>query len=270
MHCWYCFAEFRDVRREVLPDGHLEREDALSVVKHLGEAGFTKLTFAGGEPLLSPWFADVVKAAKSAGMTTSVVTNGSLLNDVLVDQLRGVLDWFVLSVDSLAQQTNSSIGRMTKSRPLTEDRYLEICEQIKRIGVALKVNTVVSSANCSEDMSAFIGKARPLRWKILQVLPIEGQNDRHVDRFLLDRLKFDGYVARHRHLEDQGITIVPETNDDMIGSYAMVDPAGRFYDNVDGTYNYSDPILDVGVERALEQVRIDPEKFVRRGGVYDW
>lgn len=270
MHCWYCFAEFRDVRATVLPEGHLQREEALLVVKQLGEAGFAKVTFAGGEPLLSPWFADVVKAANWAGMTTSVVTNGSLLNETLVEHLHGVLDWFVLSVDSLEPETNRTIGRMTKSRPLTEDRYFEICKQTRRIGVALKVNTVVSSANYLEDMSSFIRKAKPMRWKILQVLPIAGQNDRHVERFLVTRAQFDEFVDRHRHLERDGITIVPETNDDMIGSYAMVDPAGRFYDNVDGTYTYSEPILEVGVEAALNQVRIDREKFIRRGGVYAW
>lgn len=258
------------MRAEVLPEGHLQREDALLVVKQLAQAGFTKLTFAGGEPLLSPWFADVVKAAKGAGMTTSVVTNGSLLNGTLLRRLCDVLDWFVLSVDSVEQHTNRTIGRMTKSRPVTEHRYVEICEQIKRVGVALKVNTVVSSANWLEDMSSFIRDVRPLRWKILQVLPIAGQNDRHVNRFLVSQAQFAAFVDRHRHLENEGIAIVPEANDDMIGSYAMVDPAGRFYDNVDGTYSYSDPILDVGVEHALKQVRIDREKFVRRGGVYDW
>ena len=94
--------------------------------------------------------------------------------------------------------------------------------------------------------------------------------------------QFDEFVARHRHLEDEGITIVPETNDDMIGSYAMVDPAGRFYDNVDGKYTYSEPILEVGVERALEQVRIvgrvvlDSAEIMERAGdptattVIDW
>lgn len=270
MHCWYCFADFRDVRATVLPEGHLEREDALLVVKLLAAAGFSKLSFAGGEPLLSPWFVDLVRAANWAGMTTSAVTNGWLVDDRLVAQLVGVLDWLVLSVDSTNQQTNRTIGRTSRSRPLPEGHYVEVCELVEEAGVALKINTVVSSANWQEDLSSFIRKVRPRRWKILQVLPIKGQNDRHIERFLIDRTAFDAFVDRHRHLEREGITIVPEANEDMIGSYAMVDPAGRFYDNVDGTYTYSDPILEVGVERALEQVRIDPEKFVRRGGVYDW
>ena len=67
-----------------------------------------------------------------------------------------------------------------------------------------------------------------------------------------------------------GITVVPESNDLMTGSYVMVDPAGRFFDNVSGTHTYSRPILEVGVEEALRDISIAPEKFLSRGGSYDW
>ena len=67
-----------------------------------------------------------------------------------------------------------------------------------------------------------------------------------------------------------GIVVVPEGNDLMRGSYVMVDPAGRFFDNVQGEHNYSRPILDVGVEEALQDVVIDRRLFLQRGGSYDW
>ena len=50
----------------------------------------------------------------------------------------------------------------------------------------------------------------------------------------------------------------------------MVDPRGRFFGNAQGCYNYSRPILEVGVEKALKQVSIDHERFSQRGGKYDW
>ena len=56
----------------------------------------------------------------------------------------------------------------------------------------------------------------------------------------------------------------------MTESYVMIDPAGRFFDNAQGTYTYSLPILEVGVEEALKEVLIEPERFRRRGGRYDW
>ena len=67
-----------------------------------------------------------------------------------------------------------------------------------------------------------------------------------------------------------GITMVPESNDLMTGSYVMVDPAGRFFDNVAGHHTYSRHLLEVGVEEALRDVSIAPEKFQSRSGQYDW
>jgi radical S-adenosyl methionine domain-containing protein 2 len=54
----------------------------------------------------------------------------------------------------------------------------------------------------------------------------------------------------------------------MTASYAMVDPYGRFYDNVEGTYRYSQPIWQVGGATARQQVVVDAGKFIARGGVY--
>lgn len=56
----------------------------------------------------------------------------------------------------------------------------------------------------------------------------------------------------------------------MKGSYAMVDPAGRFFDNATGKHNYSRPILEIGQYLAIQQVNYDIQKFETSGGWYDW
>jgi radical S-adenosyl methionine domain-containing protein 2 len=56
----------------------------------------------------------------------------------------------------------------------------------------------------------------------------------------------------------------------MSGSYAMVDPAGRFYDNALGKYNYSRPIIEIGARLAIQQVNYDFSRFVSRNGFYRW
>ena len=71
-------------------------------------------------------------------------------------------------------------------------------------------------------------------------------------------------------LADEGFGPVAEDNEAMRGSYVMVDPLGRFYGNALGRHIYSEPILAVGVERALAQVGWEPEKFFARGGRYQW
>ena len=54
MKCRFCFATFQDVGVDTLPKGHLPREGCLEVVDALASAGFGKINFAGGEPILCP------------------------------------------------------------------------------------------------------------------------------------------------------------------------------------------------------------------------
>lgn len=77
-------------------------------------------------------------------------------------------------------------------------------------------------------------------------------------------------MERHQGLENHGIAVVAEDNDDMRGSYAMVDPAGRFFDNVSGGYSYTAPILRAGVDAAWSQVNFSMDRFLDRGGSYDF
>ena len=56
----------------------------------------------------------------------------------------------------------------------------------------------------------------------------------------------------------------------MTGSYVMVDPAGRFFDNVAGSHTYSRPILEVGAEQALKDVSVDAGKFLSKSSLYAW
>jgi radical S-adenosyl methionine domain-containing protein 2 len=63
---------------------------------------------------------------------------------------------------------------------------------------------------------------------------------------------------------------VPETIEDIRTSYIMVDPAGRFFDDSQGRYQYSRPILAVGLEAAFGDVVFNLDKFRGRGGCADF
>ena len=127
------------------------------------------------------------------------------------------------------------VGRATSFGPMSRCDYLRAIGALKRHNIRVKINTVVTKATLEEDLTDFIIEARPERWKVLQVLPVLGQNDGIVDSHLISDEEFDCYVREGRRVESHGITLVPENNDMMTGSYVMVDPAGRFFDNVAGT-----------------------------------
>lgn len=270
MRCKFCFATFQDVKQSILPKGHLPEAEAIQVVDCLADAGFTKITFAGGEPLLCPWLGTLIKKAHSRGMTTMIVTNGSKLSKEWLLKQQGILDWVTLSIDSLNTASNLETGRaITGKKVLSKAFYTSLVQNIHELGFRLKINTVVSATNYMESMASFIAIAKPERWKLFQVLPIQGQNDGCVDDFLITKEQFLAFEQRHQ-TANLGIPIIGETNDLMTASYAMVDPAGRFFDNVKGKYTYSKGILEVGVEKALNQVSIIEERFIERDGMYNW
>lgn len=270
MRCKFCFATFQDVKQSILPKGHLPREQAIQVVQKLADYGFQKITFAGGEPTLCRWLPDLITTAKDAGMTTMIVTNGSRLTDEFLEANKKKLDWIAISVDSLDAATNHATGRaIVGKKPLTIEYYQSLVERVKHVGYGLKINTVVNRLNFNENMNDFIQFAKPKRWKVFQVLPIAGQNDYKIEDFKITEAEFQIFLDNHSELKD--ITnIIPETNSQIKGSYAMVDPAGRFFDNTTGTHNYSGQILEVEVETAIKDVNYDLSKFISRGGQYNW
>ncbi|SMO39808.1 radical S-adenosyl methionine domain-containing protein 2 [Saccharicrinis carchari] len=270
MRCNFCFATFQDIKESILPKGHLTREESLGVVHELANVGFKKITFAGGEPTLCPWLPDLIKTAKNLGLTTMIVSNGSILNSNFLEDNKNHLDWIAISVDSLNPETNRKIGRLVNGKePMSIDTYKSMANMIKHYGYGLKINTVVNNANKTEDMNTFIRYTKPQRWKVLQALSIQGQNDRNTGRFEVSNHEFSGFIDKHKTL-DGIVNMVAESNDAMIGSYAMVDPEGRFFDDVDGKHGYSDPINKVGGLKALKQVRYNYDKFIERGGQYEW
>lgn len=129
---------------------------------------------------------------------------------------------------------------------------------------------MVTQANWDDDLTEFITKVRPERWKLLQLLPMGGQNDGEIGELTVTPEQFSRYVACNRRVEKLGINVVAESNDLTNDSYVMGDPAGRFFDNSSGSHTYSRPILEAEVAAALRDVSVDPRKFRLRDGMYDW
>ncbi len=271
MRCKFCFATFQDVKKSILPKGHLPFAEAEKIIHLIGESAlFQKINFAGGEPTLHPHLPTLIQIAKSYGLTTSIVTNGTKLTTDFLAKNKNYLDWIALSIDSLDNDTNLKIGRaITGKTVLSEKEYKNIIANIQRFDYKLKINTVVNAFNYQENFTKLITETKPNRWKVLQVLEIEGENEHEVKPFLISTQQFESFVQIHRHLEN--ITnIAPESNEQIKGSYIMINPAGQFFENIDGKYNISKPIHEVGVHSALSEIRTDFEKFVERKGIYAW
>jgi len=269
MRCSFCFATYDSVMQRGSEDG-LKGPAAVQVLNQLREAGFEKITFAGGEPLLYPELDELLQQARGLGFVVSLVTNGFLLDSSRARDVAPLLDWLVLSIDSINDLTNRQIGRWVPrggGTPLSG--FLTASEIARDLGTRVKVNTVVTRFNSGEHLRPFVDQIGATRWKVMRVLPIDGENDVGYRRTSVSQADFWAFVE----LNSSGradLHVVPEDHADMYESYVMVDPLGRFLSNHNGRYSVSAAILEVGVEEAVKSVVVDYGNFVGRGGHYDW
>lgn len=269
--CSYCFATFPHLGRR----DRLSPADREALVDMLVDAGVGKINFAGGEPTLMRDLGPLCKRIKTRSRgrcAVSLVTNGARLGPLLKGWAEWI-DWVALSVDSGDDTVNVALGRTPEGQPYAPV-MLELGVEAKRRGIRLKCNTVVNQLNVGEDMCGFISELAPERWKLLQMLPVAGENDVAVKDLSIPEADFRAFVERHSALGGTGIAIVPEDNDAMTASYLMIGPDGRFFWHVPHasgrTLEYGPPVLEAGFDEALRQTGFSRDKFHARGGAYDW
>ena len=272
--CRYCYAHWdRDIScRELIHDKDKTNKLLENIsnffqgdnnhISNLIKSTSVRLNIAGGEPLLYPKrVLSVAKKARELGMNVSIITNGSLLTSPLMKKLAPELSILGISLDSSSSHTNSDIGRKDrKNEQLSIYALNEIISEGLHINpeMKLKVNTVVNSINCNEDISSIIKLLNPNRWKVFKMLPVLNSD------LALSERDYREYIQRHH---DCGVNICSEDNDEMTESYIMIDPKGRFFQNsncIQGGYKYSPLILEEGIEAAFSNIRFSSKKYVDR------
>ena len=259
-NCKYCFARFNDV------EGTLSKEVALKIPKQFKDLGVEKLNIAGGEPLLYPHLMDVLKESKKCGLTVTMISNGSLLNENNIEEMSPYLDWIGISLDSCDEEIQYKLGRGPKDHV---SNVIKKAQLIKKYGMGLKINTVVTKLNLHEDMLPLISQISPHRWKVFQVMKREGENRDSVEPLLITKDEFQKYKKRNEMILENGSTPKFETNELMNRSYMMLDPLGRFYHSKNGPIEYV-PTDPLDLASSIDKVEFDHDAFEKRGGIYDW
>lgn len=244
----------------------------------LKAAGMHKIYFAGGEPFLYPdklgWLCKFCKVELGLE-SVSIISNGTKVTEKWLGKYGQFVDVMGVSCDSFDEATNELIGRGTGKNV---EQLFQIREWCRPLGIKFKLNTVVCKLNWQEDMAETVAQLAPERWKCFQVLFVEDENDAKESDAALDKRKrdardlliagdqFEAFCEKHKHLD----AFVPEPNSLMASSYLILDEYLCFLDKGSGKEKQSRSILEVGVDKALEEVKFDREAFVQRGGIYDW
>ncbi|NRT58064.1 viperin family antiviral radical SAM protein [Sphaerotilus uruguayifluvii] len=263
--CGYCYAHWeRPSKTELIRDAAATRALLAELYMHFaGRSGARppRLNIAGGEPLLHQGrLLPLLKLARAIGFEVSMISNASLLDAPMLTALTGELSMLGLSLDAARPEVLAQIGRVDRhGRTLDLDRLAEAVAQARQAHPhwTLKLNTVVCAPNWQDDLGDLVRRLAPSRWKVLRALPVVSQ------ALEVSDAQFQAFVERHRALSS---VMVVEDHADMQGSYIMIDPLGRFFQNRPGAfgYDYSPPILEAGAGAAFAQIGWSALKFARR------
>jgi radical S-adenosyl methionine domain-containing protein 2 len=255
--CKFCFA--RSIRPEIRDLNRQER-----ILKILAEVGIEKLNIVGGEPQLHPDIMEILRLSSDYGFTTTMQTNGSLLNEKNTAEISKYLDWIGISIDSGSEETEFLLGR---GRGRHVETVRRACSYVHANGLKLKINTTVTSKNWDEDMHQIIKELNPDRWKAFIMLMVKGEND-SAEYLCPTEEQFRTFSERHSDITLRtGAKPVFEDSDDMYGSYLMISPDGLVQSNMSKMIEYL-PIESL--YEMYNQKYINVNKYIERGAVYVW
>eukprot|EP01024_Parvocaulis_polyphysoides_P007898 TRINITY_DN12323_c0_g1_i1.p1 TRINITY_DN12323_c0_g1~~TRINITY_DN12323_c0_g1_i1.p1 ORF type:complete len:230 (+),score=7.33 TRINITY_DN12323_c0_g1_i1:222-911(+) len=228
------------------------------MLRLLRDAGVKKVNFVEGGSCKFPKMKSLLSCSYDLGLVVSVVLNGSNLSDVLDSRSK-----FINYVGFVVDSTNESIQqKLTQGSGDEVNKSLQMFDRVRDLGIGTKLNTVVTPYNWQEDMTWFVEKARPMRWKLFQ------SNNQIQDGGRLQSLSVsNGQFAQFMNINANQRPISQGTSNK---SYITIDTQGRFFNNDYG--QYSSPITQVGVQTALSQIALNRVQygFYSRDDLYEW
>ena len=113
MSCKGCFAKYNELKNNL---DHIKILLNIIASANKNNIKNKKINFVGGEPSLIKQLPFLVEFMHNAGFTTSIVTNGSKINQEYLNQFKIKPDWIGISIDSFSDITNWNLGRITSRK----------------------------------------------------------------------------------------------------------------------------------------------------------
>src|SRR5262249_53587036 len=116
LRCAHCYSLSGPEERGELP--------AALLAAAIGDAraeGYGNVSVSGGEPLMYAPLIELLEHAKGLGMTTSVTTNGMLLDEKRVAKIAGKVDTLAISLDG-APESHDRLRGSAKAFQTMADR----------------------------------------------------------------------------------------------------------------------------------------------------
>jgi len=230
LDCSFCFGPQHEMPA-------IKTDLAIQTIKKLALNGVESVVFTGGEPTLINDLPKIIEAAKSAGLTTVLSTNGLLLekNDILLNDIVKDLDWISLPLDADLPKINEKMrtGLTAEAGTKIFDAVLNLIPKIKdkypKLGI--KLGTVVAQPNLNNIVGIpellASKNATPTIWKLYQISP-SGYGKINYDSLRISEEQFEEVFAKAKEsaLKNNINFITKHTNADRPGRNLFINPKG--------------------------------------------
>lgn len=185
-NCRYC--------HRFLNISDLSYEDNYRILKNLKKAGINSITWTGGEALLINGIDDLLKKSYELGIKNKLITNGKLLTRKRIDNIINYMDSITLSIDSVNNTINDSLGR-------GKNHFQEIKEILdyikeKSYSVKIRINSVVCKNNINyfEELITFLNNYNIYSWRVFKFMPLRELSIKNKELFDITMKQYDTLV----------------------------------------------------------------------------
>lgn len=179
LNCNHCYVKGRNEKE-------MSTEDALKMIDEIVELNPRHFSITGGEPLLRKDIFQILEEAKNKNLNTSIVTNGILLNEQIINKLSKMDIYIYLSLDAASEET------FMKIRGWKQSILLEKIEKIREKGLEFSTIMTIMPENYREagsfiELSINIGARHAA---LIPVIPSGGaRNTQLTQKQLIETIK---------------------------------------------------------------------------------
>lgn len=212
-NCKYC--------HRFLNINDLTYDENLNILNNLENSGITSITWTGGEALLLKGIDDLLKISYEKGIKNKIITNGKLLTKERIDKIYKYLDSITLSIDSVDDNINDSLGRGKKH--FTEIKEILDYIKEKKYDVKIRINSVICKNNINKfsDLIYFLNDYNIYSWRIFKFMPLREKSIINKDLFdiaLFDYNEVVKYIKSNSNIKN----IDTRIDEDMEKKYVLI------------------------------------------------
>lgn len=212
-NCKYChrFLNIKD----------LSYEQNLFILNNLDDSDVNNITWTGGEALLLDGIDELLKKSYEKGIKNKIITNGKLLTKERIDKIYKYLDSITLSIDSIDDDTNYSLGRGKNHFQEIKDILDYI--KLKNYDIRIRINSVVCKNNLGkfDDLITFLNGYNIYSWRIFKFMPLRETAIKNKETYSITMKEYSDVV---KSIKEKSIieNIDTRIEEDMEKKYVLI------------------------------------------------